>query len=100
MVDVEVTLRHHLLQVPKAEPKTQVPTDAQYNDLGFEMSSLKQFRPVPSHQSRVPDTLAFRFATLPVQICLRPRPTPAQHAATKPFTWVQNVINEDAESSK
>ena len=49
MVDVEIALGHHLLQVPEAEPKPQVPTDTQDNDLGFEMSSLKQCRAVRSH---------------------------------------------------
>src|SRR5215472_5540910 len=49
MVDMEIALGHHLLQVPEAEPKPQVPTDTQDNELGFEMSSLKQCRPVRSH---------------------------------------------------
>src|SRR5215469_16058511 len=49
MVDMEIALGHHLLQVPEAEPKPQVPTNTQDNDLGFEMASLKQCRPVRSH---------------------------------------------------
>ena len=40
-VEVEASLGHHLLQIAEAEPKPQVPTDAQVDDLGFEMSSLK-----------------------------------------------------------
>ena len=32
-------------------------TDAQDNDLGFEMSPLEQYRPVPSHHRRVSDCL-------------------------------------------
>src|SRR5215475_5784290 len=49
MVDAEVPSGQHFLQVPEAEPEPQVPTDAQDNDLGFEMSAFKQCRAVRSH---------------------------------------------------
>jgi hypothetical protein len=40
MVYMEIPLGHHLFQVAEAEPKPQIPTDRQDNDLGREMSSL------------------------------------------------------------
>ena len=48
MIHAEVPLSHNLLYV-KAERIPQVPTDAQNDDLGFEMAPLEQFRPVSSH---------------------------------------------------
>src|SRR5260370_27484533 len=68
VINVEPSRSHHLLQVSEAEPKTQVPTDSDDDDLGLEMSPLKQFRPVRLHPSRRIKSAPIRFATLPPKV--------------------------------
>ena len=49
VINAEVAFGHHLFQVPKAEAKSEIPTDTKHDDLGFKMASLEQCRPFPSH---------------------------------------------------
>ena len=49
VIHAEVALRHDFFQIPQAEAEPEIPPDAQDDDLGFKMPSLKQRWPVPSH---------------------------------------------------
>src|SRR5215471_14262044 len=49
MIDREVPLCHDLLEISIAEREPEVPADAQNDNLGFEVSSFEQRRPVRPH---------------------------------------------------
>jgi hypothetical protein len=56
VIHAQVPLGHDFFQVSKAEAEPEIPTDAQGDDLGFEMSSLELRWPVPSHTSQAYQT--------------------------------------------
>src|SRR3954447_8809236 len=50
VIYVDVPLRHDLFQVSQTERISKVTTNAQNDDVGFQMSPLEQRWPLPSHE--------------------------------------------------
>ncbi len=65
--DAQVPLDHELLKVAKAEAEPEIPPDAHDDDSNFEMASLEQRWPVPSHPAQAYQTTSIAFATLPLR---------------------------------
>jgi hypothetical protein len=66
VIHAEVPLAHDFFQVSKAEAESEIPTDAEDDDLGFEMSSPKLRWPVLSHIGRSLSDPLDGFATVSV----------------------------------
>jgi hypothetical protein len=49
VVHVQVAFRHEFLDISVAEAEPQITTNAKDDHLGFEVSSLKECWPIPSH---------------------------------------------------
>ena len=65
VIYMHIPLGHDLLEIAQAQRISQIPANAQDDDLGFKMSPLKQRWPVLSHERPSLSDSFRRFATLP-----------------------------------
>jgi hypothetical protein len=54
---MHIPLCHDLLEIAQAQRISKIPSNAQDDDFGFEMATLEQRWPVPSHERAVKGVL-------------------------------------------
>jgi hypothetical protein len=62
---MDISLCHDLFEVTQAERISKMTSNAQNDDLGFEMSSFERRWPVPSHERQPYQIGSATFATHP-----------------------------------
>ena len=65
VIYMHIPLCHDLLEIAQAQRISKIPSNAPDDDFGFEMSTLEQRWPVPSHERPSLSDSFRRFATLP-----------------------------------
>jgi transposase-like protein len=63
-----ISLCHDLLEIAQAQRISKIPSNAQDDDFGFEMSTLEQRWPVPSHERPSLSDRVSSFATMPIKV--------------------------------
>jgi hypothetical protein len=65
VIHTDVPFRHDLFEITQAQSISKITTNAQNDDLGFEMSPFEQRWPLPSHEGPSLSDRSRRFATHP-----------------------------------